>query len=963
MRTLRIISCSPIFLLFTAFSFGQNWNALNPPLNIFNGTVFSTALDAQGNIYAAGDFTNAGNNRFVAKWNGTAWAELGSGSSPLNANNTILTLASDAAGHVYTAGGFVNSTGNTYVAMWNGTTWSELGSGATALNADGFIYSIITDKAGNLYAAGGFTNASGKNYVAKWNGTTWSELGNGANALNANDAIFAITADSAGNIYAGGYFTNSSGKEYVAKWNGTSWSATGTGANALNANDFITSLAADNNGNVYAGGDFRNAADQYYVAKWNGTTWNETGSGNNRLNANGSINTIVIKSPAEIYTAGYFTDGTGTSYVAKWNGTGWSQINGAQSYLGANDNIKTIVIDTNNNIYAGGKFTNKSGHNYIAKWDGLTWSEPGSPGNPFYSSQPIYKIVADSIGNVYVSGYFMDGSSTYYLEHWDGSGWSELRPSDTSGMGIAGGASNVRMAIDRSGNVYTSGYFSNVDTSYICILKWDGNQWSTLEDYPGSLDLAGNITDIQTDHNGYVYASGSFHDPVLGLCSLAKWDGLKWTRLPGSAADYIANFCVANDGNIYAYGAYNAGGYYIANYNTNTHFNWTEVGNPDSSRFVASGANIFISLATDSKSNLYVNGYLNNTAGKRYIGKWDGTNWSEFGVTDRLGYALTIDGSDNIYANGSIEYGADCTVKKWNGTSWVGLGSPLAPNEIAPYGDILANDANGNIYSNALSGAPGVGSFIVKFGTNGSQPPAISSFTPTSGSLGTKITIKGNHFTGTSSVSFGGMPASSFSVNNDSTIVATVANGSTGNVLVKTQLGTTSLPGFTYTCDSIKGPVPTILSIGDSVLVSTPANYYQWYFNNNLISNETSDSIQINKAGFYRIETSANKICWVSSLDYPAIIAINPLIDTLKMSIYPNPSSGQFTVDVRLPQTTTVMAYVAIYDVNGVQVLQTNKLIFFGNQIKIPVTINTAGTFFVKVYVNGDSRQKSVIIL
>lgn len=109
-----------------------------------------------------------------------------------------------------------------------------------------------------------------------------------------------------------------------------------------------------------------------------------------------------------------------------------------------------------------------------------------------------------------------------------------------------------------------------------------------------------------------------------------------------------------------------------------------------------------------------------------------------------------------------------------------------------------------------------------------------------------------------------------------------------------------------------------ISSIGDSVLLSTHANYYQWYFNNNRLTNEIFDSLKIDKAGFYHVETSTNNLCWVSSLDYPVIIAQNPLPDSLKMNIYPNPSTGKFTVDIMLPQTTSVIAYVTIYDVNGV---------------------------------------------
>ena len=137
--------CLLFVLLDTVFSYGQNWKALNPPLNIFNGTIYASAIDASGNVYAAG--------------------------------------------------GFEDSSGYEYVAAWNGSRWSELGNGATGLNASGLIYSILTDKLGNVYAAGSFTNTSGKRYIAKWDGSKWSELGTGANALNANNAIFAITAD------------------------------------------------------------------------------------------------------------------------------------------------------------------------------------------------------------------------------------------------------------------------------------------------------------------------------------------------------------------------------------------------------------------------------------------------------------------------------------------------------------------------------------------------------------------------------------------------------------------------------------------------------------------------------------------------------------------------------------------------------------------------------------------------
>jgi hypothetical protein len=50
-----------IFLIaFANFCFAQTSEALNPPLNLFNGAVYATTLDASNNVYAAGDFKNSG---------------------------------------------------------------------------------------------------------------------------------------------------------------------------------------------------------------------------------------------------------------------------------------------------------------------------------------------------------------------------------------------------------------------------------------------------------------------------------------------------------------------------------------------------------------------------------------------------------------------------------------------------------------------------------------------------------------------------------------------------------------------------------------------------------------------------------------------------------------------------------------------------------------------------------------
>ncbi|HEX3322591.1 MAG TPA: choice-of-anchor tandem repeat GloVer-containing protein [Terriglobales bacterium] len=77
--------------------------------------------------------------------------------------------------------------------------------------------------------------------------------------------------------------------------------------------------------------------------------------------------------------------------------------------------------------------------------------------------------------------------------------------------------------------------------------------------------------------------------------------------------------------------------------------------------------------------------------------------------------------------------------------------------------------------------------------------PGISSFTPTSGTVGTTVTITGTSFTGATKVTFGGLAASSFTVNSATQITAMVPAGAvTGKVAVTTASGTgTSTASFT----------------------------------------------------------------------------------------------------------------------------------------------------------------------
>jgi len=106
-----------------------------------------------------------------------------------------------------------------------------------------------------------------------------------------------------------------------------------------------------------------------------------------------------------------------------------------------------------------------------------------------------------------------------------------------------------------------------------------------------------------------------------------------------------------------------------------------------------------------------------------------------------------------------------------------------------------------------------------------SNLPNITSFTPTSGPVGTVVTLSGSGFNGATDVAFNGTPASSFTVTSATQLSATVAAGTTtGTISVTSPSGVgTSAAAFTVTAATTitsftptSGPVGTVVTLSGS---------------------------------------------------------------------------------------------------------------------------------------------------
>jgi hypothetical protein len=181
-----------------------------------NDSVHALAVSGT-DLYAGGYFThatNAGpsavNVNYIAKWNGSTWSALGSGMG-VGDYPHVSALAVWGT-DLYAGGSFTYATNAgpsavkvNNIAKWNGSAWAPLGSGM-----DLYVYALAVSGP-DLYAGGYFTTAGGSpaNCIARWNGSDWSPLGSGLNS----GGVYTL-AVSGGDLYAGGWFTTAGNKAY-----------------------------------------------------------------------------------------------------------------------------------------------------------------------------------------------------------------------------------------------------------------------------------------------------------------------------------------------------------------------------------------------------------------------------------------------------------------------------------------------------------------------------------------------------------------------------------------------------------------------------------------------------------------------------------------------------------------------------------------------------------------------------
>ncbi|XSG73499.1 hypothetical protein ACP8Y2_15055 [Herpetosiphon llansteffanensis] len=365
---------------------------------------------------------------------------------------TINSLSLDADNNLYAAGNFnyINQTEVNGLARWDGTNWNGYGLGAYE---NGKIRNVLSFD-NSLFAIGSFSELqNARNNIARWDGTRFQPIGIGLSGHLTRDPIetYAATLASFGEtLFVGGDFTHFDGQPAygIGQWNGDILPQTVYF-------EWLVNSFASNGTDFIAGGNFTQVGKvPSHLARLVDNQWEpfDVGLANNYLKVYETQNIIYLsanngRDQSQLYrlegttaiTIGTQLNSTIDNLVSigsdlyiqnrgqllKLTNNQWQAPN-----LPFTVNRLTALTANDSTIYLGGEFQLNGSLSQIIAWNG---SQAQSLANLFVIDNKT--MVSGDAGRPIVINHKLVNGPDSSIRRWNGTSWQALATSNTYTFG------------------------------------------------------------------------------------------------------------------------------------------------------------------------------------------------------------------------------------------------------------------------------------------------------------------------------------------------------------------------------------------------------------------------------------------------------------------------------------------------------------------------------------------------
>ena len=188
------------------------------------------------------------------------------------------------------------------------------------------------------------------------------------------------------------------------------------------------------------------------------------------------------------------------------------------------------------------------------------------------------------------------------------------------------------------------------------------------------------------------------------------------------------------------------------------------------------------------------------------------------------------------------------------------------------------------------------------------------------------------------------------------TLITTNANGN----------DTLTFPG--YITVNPTPALPVITQTGYTLTSSAAANY-QWQFNSADIPGATNQSYNVTQTGYYTVVITDQNGCTASVTTYVLITGIADIFSDANVLIYPNPSDGNFTIEL-LNQEIGNEIFISVKNTLGQIIFSTEEKIgaaAFKKEVDLrssdPRHNISTGVYFVEVYKSNSLKTSQQVLV